>query len=691
MSSASSAIIAAVDVGGTFTDIAVWDAGRAALSTHKLLTTPDDASRAIVDGLQALGLDPAVVVHGTTLVTNALIERRGAVVGLITTEGFRDVLEVANELRYDMFDLKLRRPEPIVPRRRRFTVPERVSSDGEVIVPLDLAAVAEAGRALRSMGCEALAVSFFNAYANPEHEAAAARILREQAPGVTISTSCEVSGEAREYERTSTAVANAYVQPLMEAYLAELTRRLGVPTVLFLMLSDGTISTLEAVRQQPVTLVESGPAAGTMAAAHLARECDWPAVMAFDMGGTTAKLSLVHDAQPQLTRSLEVARVTRFKKGSGLPLRVPTVDLLEIGAGGGSIARIDQLGLLKVGPESAGAVPGPACYGRGGVEPTVTDADLVLGYISTEGLVGGRLPLDQDLARSAIGRVAERLGMTITDTAAGIVDVVNTHMATAARIHLAEHGRDPRRYRLVAFGGAGPVHAFSVAALLGISEVIFPRDAGVASAIGMLVAPRGIERVRSWRCLLEQLDWHHLDGLLAELEAAGRAVIRQSQVHEHQLRVEVAADIRYAGQGHELTVTIRAEHIRQRDVAAIKTAFEDEYRRRYGLVLENLPVEIVSWRVRVNGPPVVDHPSAPSISTERSRSEGAPRLRRAYFRESGGLVYVPVRARGEVLECQTVRGPALIEEATTTCVVGPGWSASVDAAGNLVMRRTTAS
>jgi N-methylhydantoinase A/oxoprolinase/acetone carboxylase beta subunit len=685
MASTAETVVAAVDVGGTFTDVAVWDGPNAALRTYKLLTTPDDVSRAVMDGLHAVGLEVAAVVHGTTLVTNALIERRGAVVGLITTHGFRDVLEIGNELRYDMFDLKLTRPEPIVPRKLRRTARERISSEGEVVLALDLAGVEAAARALLHEGVEAIALGFLNAYANPVHELAAAERIRALFPEVRVSTSAEVSGEVREYERISTTAANAYVQPLTDRYLGELSRRLDVP--LFLMLSDGTISTVHAARQYPISMVESGPAAGAIAAAHLARESGWQSVMALDMGGTTAKLSLVHDAQPQLTRTLEVARVHRFKKGSGLPLRVPTVDLLEIGAGGGSIARVDALGLLKVGPESAGAAPGPACYALGGVEPTVTDADLVLGYISPEGLVGGRLPLDYGLARAAVGRLAGNLGLEIDETAAGIVDVVNTHMATAARIHLAEHGRDPRRYRLVAFGGAGPVHAFSVARLLGIDEVVFPRDAGVASAIGMLVAPRGVERVRTWRCLLDRLDWNRLEELLSDLEGAGRDVVRQSHVADDEISVDIAADIRYAGQGHELTIVLDRARIRERDSESITQAFTDEYRRRYGLVLDQMPIEVVSWRVRTHGPAVSDQVHASGTPGVRHRSGPSIARRSVFFRE-GGLVEVPVRTRSGFRGGETVDGPALIEEETTTCVIGPGWTAALDAAGNLVMRST---
>jgi len=674
-------VVAAVDVGGTFTDVAVWHASRASLRTNKRLTTPVDPARAVVDGLDALGSAIAAVVHGTTLLTNALIERRGAVVGLITTHGFRDVLEIGNELRYDTFDLKLRRPDPIVPRRLRMAVPERMSSDGEVIVPLDLRATEAAGRFLVEQGVQAIAIAFVNAYANPAHEQAAARLLSGMFPDISISTSAEVSSEVREYERFSTTTANAYVQPLIDGYLGDLSSQL--PSSLFLMLSDGTISTVGAARRLPICMVESGPAAGTIAAAQLAKDCEWPAAMAFDMGGTTAKLSLIHDGLPQLTRSLEVARVHRLKKGSGLPLRVPSIDLLEIGAGGGSIARVDSLGLLKVGPESAGAVPGPACYGRGGNEATVTDADLVLGYISPRGLVGGRVRLDAEFARTSIARVAERLDMSVDETAAGIIDVVNTHMATAARIHLAEHGRDPRRYRLIAFGGAGPLHAFRVAKLLGITQVVLPRDAGVAAAIGMLVAPRGVERVRSWRCPLDRLDWGRVQSLLTELETDARELIRQSHVAEEDIHVEIAADLRYVGQGHELTVGLDRRYIENHDLESIAAAFAEHYRRRYSLVLERMPAEIVSWRVRAQGPAVVERAYRFNDGTTGAR-QGVEQ-RRAFFRECGGPVDVAVHFRDSLAEHDVVRGPALIEEETTTCVVGPGWSAALDGMGNLLM------
>jgi N-methylhydantoinase A len=677
----SSTSVAAVDVGGTFTDVAAWDPTTGSLRTHKLLTTPDDPSAAIVSGIRSTGAGVGAVIHGTTLVTNRLIERRGAKVGLITTEGYRDVLQIANELRYDTFDLALRRPPPLVPRNMRLTVRERTDTEGREVLPLDLDGVARAGQDLVDAGAEAVAICFINSYAGSGHEMAALEAIREKHPQIAVCASAEVSGEVREYERMSTTSANAYVQPLMARFLEHLGPRVGVP--LFLVLSDGTISAVPEVVRHPILMVESGPAAGAMAVSRLARGLEWPAVIGFDMGGTTAKISLVHDGVAQIAHSMEVARLDRFKRGSGLPLRVPTVELIEIGAGGGSIAHVDSLGLLKVGPRSAGASPGPACYGLGGTEPTVTDADLVLGYISPAGLVAGQVPLDADQARTALERLGRGLGLTLDQTAAGIVDVVSTQMATAARIHLSEHGRDPRRYRLVAFGGAGPIHAHAVAKILGVREILFPAEAGIASALGMLVAPRGVERVRSNRRLLLQIDWVQASGILRELEAAGRSVLREAKVDDADVVVRIGLDMRYAGQGHELTISVTPGAFEKRDVDAIRREFETEYRRRYGLALEGMPVEIVSWRVSVQGPPVV------AVERwERTQTTGprrGVRMRSAFFRDSGGFVDVNVHERSELREDEVVHGPALIEEPTTTIVVPASWSARLDGAGNVLM------
>jgi N-methylhydantoinase A len=673
--------LAGADVGGTFTDIVLYDAETRRLSVNKLLTTPDDPRRAIVEGLGALEARAQSVVHGTTLVTNALIERRGALVGLITTEGYRDVLEIGNELRYDTFDLQLERPAPLVERRLRKSVPERIGADGGVVVRLDERAVREAAAVLRESGVRSIAVAFFNSYRNAAHELRAKDLIAEAHPDVAVCASAEIAPEIREYERFSTCVANAYVAPIALKYLLELERSLGVP--LFIMLSDGGITTARSASEQPIALVESGPAAGAMGAAFLARQAGWDDVIAFDMGGTTAKVSLIHEGLPHRGHELEVARLQRFKKGSGLPLRLPAIELIEIGAGGGSIAGMDELGLLRVGPRSAGAVPGPACYGRGGEEPTVTDADLILGYLAPDRFLGGRMRLDRSRAVGALERLGDRLGLGVAETAVGIARVVDNNMATAARVHIAESGTDPLRYRMVAFGGAGPVHAYEIARLLNVSEVIFPRGAGVASAIGMLVAPRSVEYTRSLIMKLDGLDWRLVDEAVAQLEARGRAVLREADLRDEEIAVEFSADMRYVGQGFEVTVPLDRDSHAERDAAAWRRAFNAQYEMRFGRNLDTLSVEVVSWRVRVVAPASVSE----LRFAERDSPEGdAPLERRtAYFEECAGFVEAPVFVRSRLSAGVHITGPALIEEAESTAVVGPSASVVADTHGNLIM------
>ena len=674
--------LAGADVGGTFTDIVLYDAETRTLSVNKLLTTPDDPRRAIVEGLGALEARAESVVHGTTLVTNALIERRGAAVGLITTEGYRDVLEIGNELRYDTFDLQLERPAPLVERRLRIPVPERIAADGGAVLALDEAAVHQAAATLRESGVRSIAIAFFNSYRNPAHELRAKQIIAAAHPDLVVCASAEIAPEVREYERFSTAVANAYVAPIALKYLLELERSLGVP--LFIMLSDGGITTARTASEQPIALVESGPAAGAMGAAFLARQAGWDDVIAFDMGGTTAKVSLIHGGLPHRSHELEAARLQRFKKGSGLPLRVSTIELIEIGAGGGSIAGVDELGLMRVGPQSSGAVPGPACYGRGGEEPTVTDADLIRGYLAPDRFLGGRMRLDRSRARAALERLGERFGLGVAETAAGIARVVDNNMATAARVHIAESGTDPLRYRMVAFGGAGPVHAYEIARLLNVREVIFPRGAGVASAIGMLVAPRSVEYTRSLIMRLDTLDWRSVDDAVAGLEARGRAVLHETGVADEEIAVELSADMRYVGQGFEVTVPLDRMRQSRRDAAAWRRAFDDHYSRRFGRSLDMLSVEVVSWRVRVGAAAAVSELRFGELDTRDS--DALIERRMAYFEEYAGFVEVPVFARARLPTGGTpIVGPALIEEAESTAVVGPSASVVTDAYGNLVM------
>ncbi|HMK67860.1 MAG TPA: hydantoinase/oxoprolinase family protein, partial [Stellaceae bacterium] len=469
---------------------------------------------------------------------------------------------------------------------------------------------------------------------------------------------------------------------IAQQYLLELARSLGVP--LFIMLSDGGIATARAASEQPIALVESGPAAGAMGAAFLARQAGWEDVIAFDMGGTTAKVSLIHEGLPHRSHELEAARLQRFKKGSGLPLRLPVIELIEIGAGGGSIADVDALGLLRVGPRSSGAVPGPACYGRGGEEATVTDADLVRGYIAPDRFLGGRMRLDRARATAALARLGARLGLGVTETANGIARVVDNNMATAARVHIAESGTDPLRYKMVAFGGAGPVHAYEIARLLNVSEVIFPRGAGVASAIGMLVAPRSVEYTRSLIASVDGLDWQSVAAVIAELAERGRAVLREADLRDDEIALELSADMRYVGQGFEVTVPLEPSLVERRDEAALRRTFDAQYERRFGRTLGTVPVEVVSWRVRSIAAPAVTE--IRFAGGESGGGEALIERRPAYFEEARGFVETPVYARARLHTGEIIKGPALIEEAESTGVIGPSASVEVDPFGNLIMR-----
>ncbi|MBI4277631.1 MAG: hydantoinase/oxoprolinase family protein, partial [Armatimonadetes bacterium] len=563
----------AFDIGGTFTDFVLLDTETGEFTVHKCLTTPHDPAEGALRGVSELlastrapGHHVSSAIHGTTLVTNAIIERKGAKVALLTTAGFRDVLEIRNEQRYDIYDLFLRFPEPLVPRYLRCVVEERVDRRGRVLHDVRREDVARALETIRAedardrtaaaatqppagvssaSGLTALAICFLHAYRNPANERAAARFAQELWPGLDVVASHEVASEVREYERANTAVANAYVLPLTRRYLETLARALadlGCRGGLYLMLSSGGICTLDTAARFPVRLIESGPAGGAIGAAFLGTAAGVRDLVSFDMGGTTAKICLIQDGYPAITRQMEVARVHRFKRGSGLPVQVPSVDVTEIGAGGGSVAWIDEMGLLRVGPRSAGADPGPACYGLGGVEPTVTDADLVLGYLDPAYFLGGTMRLDRAAAERAMEKVAQPLRLSLTEAAWGIHQLVNENMAAAARIHVIERGRDPRRYALLAFGGAGPVHACGVARLLGQKRVICPLAAGVLSAVGFLVAPASFELAHSRPELLQSTEWAEANRLLDDLEARGRAVLRDAGLTPEQIQIRRSAD-----------------------------------------------------------------------------------------------------------------------------------------------------
>ncbi|HET6316301.1 MAG TPA: hydantoinase/oxoprolinase family protein, partial [Chloroflexota bacterium] len=599
--------------GGTFTDLILVDDQTGELTVGKVLTTPADPSQAVADVLaDALGRGHAPaeelqnVIHGTTLVTNAIIERKGAQTALLTTKGFRDAYEIAREHRYDLYDLFLEMPKPLVPRYLRLEVDERVYADGTVARSPDPDKVAKLAAELRDKGVEAVAICFLHSYANPAHEQLVGAIVGEIAPRVRVSLSSDVVPEIREYERTSTTVANVYVQGLVETYLNELVRRLqtlGFTGELFLMLSSGGISTVETASRFPLRLLESGPAAGALASAYYGQQAGVRDLMAFDMGGTTAKLCVVEDGQPLTSTEFEVDRKYRFKKGSGLPIKVPVIDLIEIGAGGGSIARVDSLGLLKIGPDSAGADPGPVCYGRGGSEPTVTDADLLLGYLDPSFFLGGRLKLDLAGAEGAIQtRVGDALGMSATQAAWGIHQLVNEGMAGAARVHAIERGKDPRALPLFAFGGAGPGHGFGVASILHSPKLIVPFGAGVTATVGFLTAPLSFDFVRTFYGQLDQIDWDRVNALFAEMAGQGDAILARSGVLETDRQVSRSADLRYAGQGHEIRVDLPDGGLGPEHLPAITAAFERVYQGLFGRTGPNVPLEAVSWRLLAAGP-----------------------------------------------------------------------------------------
>src|SRR5215467_13364565 len=520
------------------------------------------------------------LVHATTLFSNALIERKGAPTGLITTQGFRDTLEIGRERKYELYDLRIVKPAPLVPRHLRVGVPERITVDGSVRVPLDEQAVLRAAAGLKAQGVTSLAIVFLHSYANPGHERQAVELLRRHCPGLTLSASIEVAPEIREYERVSTTVINAYIKPLAERYISSLSDQLGargIAAPLFLMLSNGGLTNVEEAKRTPVQLLESGPAAGALVAAHLGARDGGSQLLAFDMGGTTAKLAIVEEGKPTVAYSFEAAREKRFVEGSGLPVRISALELIEIGAGGGSIARLDDIGLLKVGPTSAGSEPGPAAYARGGCEPTVTDADFLLGYLNPAYFVGGSMAVDLAAAQAAIEPLAERAGLSVTDLAWGIHDVVNENMASAARVHIAERGKDPRRYALLSTGGAGPVDAYSFAKKLGLRRLIAPRGAGVASALGLLIAPARMSRATVATRSTRAIDWADLEATFARLEADALSVLAVTLPDGSAPDMRRLADIRYVGQACELVVPLPPGPYSPTSHDVLLAAFEASY------------------------------------------------------------------------------------------------------------------
>jgi N-methylhydantoinase A/oxoprolinase/acetone carboxylase beta subunit len=680
------------DVGGTFTDFAL-QTGDGRLLTGKRLTTPDDPARACLEGLHELlgraGLGfPALgqAVHGTTLGSNIVIERKGRNVALLTTRGFRDVLVIGREKRYQLYDLFIDKPAPLVPRSKIREVRERVAFDGEVLHPLDEGELRATVRALAQDGITSLAICFLHAYVNPAHERRAAEIVREEAPGIAVSLSSEVSPVIREYERTSTTVVNAYVKTAVRDYLDRLEQALGAQGYrgrLFVMQSGGGVATAETMARFPVRMIESGPAAGALMAAAYGRLTGHADLVAFDMGGTTAKLSLVADGRPRTVREFELHRV-RLQPGSGIPMTIQAIDLVEIGAGGGSIARVGR-GVITVGPDSAGAAPGPIAYGLGGTEPTVTDANLALGYLNPDYFLGGRMRLDLDSARRGIeAQVARPLGLSVDEAAWGIHQIVTTNMELATRVVSIERGYDPRRLVLAAFGGSGPVHGCRLAAALGIPRVLLPAAAGVTAAIGLLAAEVKFDLSRSHLTRLEALAPDRLGAMLDEMAAAGAQVVREAGV-AGALTESRSADLRYVGQGYELTVALPAGRVEAGTAAALRTTFDAAYARRYGYADATAPVELVAVGVTVagTGPEVrlPDHRPGTADPAEARKAD-----RPVYFPEAQGFVpRCPVFDRARLPVGARVTGPAIVEEPESTTVLPPGTIAEVDRWASLLV------
>jgi N-methylhydantoinase A len=684
----------AVDIGGTFTDLCLeWNGKR---SSVKVLTTPRAPEEGVLTGMTEIlkqsGSKPSdlgIVIHGTTLATNAIIERKGARTALIVTEGFRDSIEIAFEHRFEQYDIFMVKPTPLVPRDLRFGVPERMDGRGNVLLPLDEAAVKALAPRLKEAGIEAIAIGYMHAYLDGKHERRTRDILAEMLPGVSISLSSEVSPEIREYERWSTAVANAYVQPVMDRYLGRLDsalRQLGVACPLFMITSGGGLAALETARKFPIRLVESGPAGGAILAAALARQCGLDKVLSFDMGGTTAKICLIDNGEPQHSRTFEVARQYRFLKGSGLPLRIPVIEMVEIGAGGGSIAHVDSLSRINVGPESAGAEPGPASYGRGGSEPTVTDADVVLGRLDPGYFAGGSIKLLPEQAGAAVDKaVGAPLQLKRLDAAFGVSEIVEENMANAARVHAVERGKELQDRTMIAFGGAAPIHAARLAEKLGIGRVMVPSGAGVGSAVGFLMAPVAYEVVRSRYVQLDadKFDPAFVNRLFAEMRAEAEAVVKAG-APEAKLIATRTADMRYRGQGHEITVDLPAGAFTAQSREALIKLYEDGYAATFGRTIPGLSVEIMNWTLRLAAeqPPMPKAPPQPKDIPAKARGQRA-----VYDPADQDMKEVSVYHRADLQIGSHIPGPAIIAEDETTTIVPKSFAARLSPIGAILLEK----
>ena len=679
------------DIGGTFTDFVLLNDETGEIQINKCLTTPKDPSDAVEEGVKEMQqrtpgfvnrLDE--VIHGTTLVINSIIERKGAKTGLITTKGFRDTLEFGREMRYDMYDIFALYPEPLVSRPFRQEVDERIGSDGRIIKRLNPEEVKTVLHKLTDMGIESLAVCLLNSFENPTHELMIKDIVLKEAPELSISISYEVLPQIREYERTSTTVANAYVKPLTERYIARLSDRLdslGSTGKLFIMLSSGGITSAETAAEFPVRVIESGPTAAVTAAEYYGKMFNVKDIFAFDMGGTTAKSCLIQKGKAGVVSTFEVGRVHRFKKGSGLPIQVPVVDLMEIGAGGGSIASVSKMGLLQVGPQSAGAEPGPVCYSSGGVEPTVTDADLCLGYLDPNYFLGGTMKLDKGAAEQAIDeKVAKPLGVSSIDATWGIHDLIDETMAGAAKTHIAEKGGNPKIVTIAAFGGAGPVHAYSLAKKLGARRILIPPLAGVGSALGFFTAPIAFEMVRSHKLSLRDADFVEIEKVFQAMEAEGANTIQKAGTIEN-ITYERSVDMRFIGQGFEVNVPILGSDFSQMTLDDIRGYYDARYEVLYGRTFD-APLEFVNFRVNARLP---ERPlQLPKIEKRvASLKDTIKGTRLAYSPIAKDFIPYTVYDRYSLFPGATFDGPAIVEERESTTIVGEDASVSTDDYGFL--------
>lgn len=684
-----------VDIGGTFTDFSLIDLTTGEVSVHKVLTDTTEPENTLISGATEL-LDSVasgfhrlqVIVHSTTLTTNAIIERKGAKTALVTTKGFRDILEMGREQIYHMYDLQARNPEPIVPRHLRREVAERTTRDGLVLTLPDESEVVNVISDLVEEGIEALAISLLHSYKNPSSEKALKAVIEHRFPDLPLCISSEVAPVINEYERTSTTVADCYVKPAVSRYLRRVEQMLanaGYRGRLLVMHSAGGVMDSDKACRYPIRLLESGPAAGALAASFYSDLLGQPDIISLDMGGTTAKTCILENGQAPVVNSIEVARVHRFIKGSGIPILIPVVDLIEIGAGGGSIAWVDNLGLLKVGPHSAGADPGPACYDRGGHQPTVTDANLILGYLNPDYFLGGRMMLNEDAARRAIAGLSKLMDIDEVQIAAGIHRVVTENMAASARIHVIGRNKDPRNYAIIAFGGAGPAHASELARILGVKQVVVPLAAGVTSAVGCLTAPLSFEEVRSFPAVLEETDWDAVNGLFSEMERFGYEMLQRVGVTADQVQVFTSADMRLLGQIHEIKVPVPGTILGPSSLPALEKSFHEIYQALYSRQNLNIPIQVQNWRLLVQSPQAKVRLREESTGHGIDLKAAIKGTRKAYFQTAGDFVDCRVYDRYRLLPGHRLSGPAIIEERESTTILGPQDRASVDRFLNLII------